>query len=55
MLLNKGAQVDEADDNGDQPIHSAAKSGCIACVNLLQEWGVIVCTPGRFLRTNILV
>ena len=46
MLLNKGAQVDEPDDFGDQPIHSAAKSGCIGCVGLLYEWGAKVCTLG---------
>ena len=47
MLIDKGAQVDEADEFGDQPIHSAAKSGCIACVKLLMGWGVKVCSPGH--------
>ena len=47
MLLDKGAQIDEKDENGDQPIHYAAKSGCIACVQLIAGKGVKVCTPGQ--------
>jgi ankyrin repeat protein len=51
MLLDKGAQVDERDDNGDQPIHSAAKSGCKLSVNILIEFGAWVCGGGHLKNT----
>ena len=46
MLVEKGAHVEERDDNGDQPIHSAAKSGCMKSINLLVENNAYICSPG---------
>ena len=51
MLIEKGAQIDEKDDLGDQPIHSAAKSGCMQCLKLLHENGTNMCSKGHLENT----
>ena len=51
LLVAKGALLDEKDENGDQPIHAAAKSGSIEIVDFLQEKGVFVCSAGAFKNT----
>ena len=53
MLIEKGAPIEEKDDSGDQPIHSAAKSGCMGCLNLLHENGAFFCSKGHLDNTVI--
>ena len=45
--------MDEKDENGDQPIHSAGKAGSKDIIELLAAKGVKVCTPGAFKNTVI--
>ena len=53
MLIEKGAPIEEKDDLGDQPIHSAAKSGCMGCLGLLHENGAFFCSKGHLDNTVI--
>ena len=45
--------LDETDDNGDQAIHFAAKSGCLEAIDMLTENGIYKCVPG--FRNNTIV
>ncbi len=47
ILIERGASVTEKDNSGDQPIHSAAKSGCRDLLDMLQKEGVEICTSGH--------
>ena len=46
MLIDHGASIEEKDDFGDQPIHSAAKSGCLESLKLLHDQGAYMCGKG---------
>lgn len=46
-LLEAGVPWDERDDQGDQPIHYAAMSGCVESVGLLVKAGAYKCSPGK--------
>ena len=46
MLIEKGAKIDEKDNNGDQPVHAAAKSKNCNAVYVLQQSGAEMCATG---------
>lgn len=47
LLIESGANVCEKDHQGDEPIHSAAKSGCVDLLHLLIDHGAQMCIPGH--------
>ena len=53
MLIDKDAPLDEKDEHGDQPIHSAGKAGSKEIIKLFVDKGIKVCSPGRHKNTII--
>ena len=47
MLIENGAKLDEKDNNGDQPVHAAAKSKRCDGVYVLKQAGADMCATGK--------
>ena len=53
ILLERGADRDAQDVNGNTPLHLAVSSNRIQCVQLLLNGGADPFLPDRFLRTPL--
>ena len=46
MLIEHGAKINEKDNNGDEPVHAAAKSKNCNAVYVLKQAGANMCSTG---------
>ena len=48
MVIDKGAPVNEKDNDGDTPMHWAAKRGDMSTIRMLKEAGGCPIKAGKF-------